>query len=253
MAGLVDAIEVIDFDDPSHSSKYPDFLEALKISDKDLCVHKGKKSHSLLEILNDNFDDKYHSDKKIYYISDVDDDDKRIIKAFAFLKIQPRIRIMNKSYEGLSIELELRCSAQKGLGLILLEHVYDYERLVLSKDDLNKRKRIKNSIPINNRCNAKRANGEQCTRRRKDDCEFCGTHVKGTPHGYIQLNSKGEELSEKKIEVVAEEVLGIVYYIDNLNNVYKTEDILEGKTNPEVIAKCVRNNNTVSIPELGLI
>lgn len=135
----------------------------------------------------------------------------------------------------------------------LLEHVYDYERLVLSKDDLNKRKRIKNSIPINNRCNAKRANGEQCTRRRKDDCEFCGTHVKGTPHGYIQLNSKGEELSEKKIEVVAEEVLGIVYYIDNLNNVYKTEDILEGKTNPEVIAKCVRNNNTVSIPELGLI
>lgn len=135
----------------------------------------------------------------------------------------------------------------------LLEHVYDYERLVLSKDDLIKRKRIKNSIPINNRCNAKRANGEQCTRRRKDDCEFCGTHVKGTPHGFIQLNSNGEELSERKVEVVAEEIFGIVYYIDNLNNVYRTEDILEGKTNPEVIAKCVRNNNMVSIPELGLI
>ena len=122
---IMSIIETIDFDDPSHSSKYPDFLEALKISDKDLCVHKGQKSHSLLEILNDNFDNKYHSDKKIYYISDVDDDDKRVIKAFAFLKIQPRIRIMNKSYEGLSVELELRCSAQKGLGLILLEHVYD--------------------------------------------------------------------------------------------------------------------------------
>ena len=135
----------------------------------------------------------------------------------------------------------------------LLEHVYDYERLVLSKDDLIKRKRIKNSIPINNRCNAKRANGEQCTRRRKDECEFCGTHVKGTPHGFIQLNSNGEELSERKIEVVAEEILGIVYYIDNLNNVYRTEDILEGKTNPEVIAKCVRNNNTVSIPDLVII
>ena len=135
----------------------------------------------------------------------------------------------------------------------LLEHIYDYQRLTLSKDDLIKRKRIKNSIPINNRCNAKRANGEQCTRRRKEDCEFCGTHVKGTPHGFIQLNSEGEELTEKKVEVIAEEIFGIVYYIDNLNNVYKTEDILEGKVNPSVIAKCVRNNGSVTIPELGLV
>jgi len=67
----------------------------------------------------------------------------------------------------------------------LLEHIYDYQRLTLSKDDLIKRKRIKNSIPINNRCNAKRANGEQCTRRRTDACDFCGTQVKGTPHGFI--------------------------------------------------------------------
>ena len=42
----------------------------------------------------------------------------------------------------------------------LLEYVYDYQRLVISKDDLIKRKRIKNSIPVNNRCSAKRANGE---------------------------------------------------------------------------------------------
>jgi len=136
----------------------------------------------------------------------------------------------------------------------LLEHIYDYERLVLSKDDLVKRKRIKNSIPINNRCNAKRANGEQCTRRRKDNCEFCGTHVKGTPHGFVLLNGEGEEMiSEKKIEVVAEDIFGIVYYIDSSNNVYKTEDILEGKPNPEVVAKCVRSNGSVSIPELGLV
>ena len=47
----------------------------------------------------------------------------------------------------------------------LLEYVYDYTRLSLSKDDFIKRKRIKNTIPLLNRCNAKRANGEQCTRR----------------------------------------------------------------------------------------
>ena len=55
----------------------------------------------------------------------------------------------------------------------MLEFVYDYDRLCLTKDDFIKRKRVKNSIPILNRCNAKRANNEQCTRRRKNGCEFC--------------------------------------------------------------------------------
>jgi len=135
----------------------------------------------------------------------------------------------------------------------LLEYIYDYQRLVLTKDDLIKRKRIKNSIPSNNRCNAKRANGEQCTRRRKEDCEFCGTHAKGAPHGYYNENNDESETSEKKIEVVAQEILGIVYFIDANNNVYRTEDILENKVNPQIIAKCVRNNGKLTIPELGLV
>jgi hypothetical protein len=133
----------------------------------------------------------------------------------------------------------------------LLEFIYDYERLTIIKDDLVKRKRIKNSIPVNNRCNAKRANGEQCTRRRKNKCEFCGTHVKGTPHGFFQSDETADN-SIQKIEVVAEEVCGIVYYIDKFNNVYKTEDILDGKQNPSIIAKCIRQNGSVTIPDLGL-
>ena len=133
----------------------------------------------------------------------------------------------------------------------LLEYVYDYERLVLTKDDLNKRKRIKNTIPSTNRCNAYRSNSEQCTRRRKENCEYCGTHSKGTPHGVINMNPP-DELTTKKLEVVAEDVGGIVYYIDKYNNVYKMEDILENKENPRIIAKCIRKNGKVSIPELGL-
>ena len=66
-----------------------------------------------------------------------------------------------------------------------IQYVYDFERLLLVKDDFIKRKRIKNAIPVTNRCNALRANNEQCTRRRKDGCEFCGTHSKGTPHGLV--------------------------------------------------------------------
>jgi hypothetical protein len=133
----------------------------------------------------------------------------------------------------------------------LLEYIYDYERLSLAKDDLIKRKRIKNSIPVMNRCNAKRANGEQCTRRRKENCEFCGTHVKGTPHGLIN-ESDVNVVSMHKLEVFAEEICGIVYYIDKMNNVYKTEDILEGKQNPRVVAKYLKQNDVYSIPEFGV-
>ena len=117
----------------------------------------------------------------------------------------------------------------------LVEYVYDYDRLCLTKTDFVKRKRIKNSIPALNRCNAKRANGEQCTRRRKDEFEFCGTHSKGTPHGLIQEGVTSENTMQK-VEVIAEDIQGIVYYIDSFNNVYKTEDILSNMKNPRIVA-----------------
>lgn len=133
----------------------------------------------------------------------------------------------------------------------LVEFVYDYTRLSLMKDDLVKRKRIKNAIPQMNRCSAKRANNEQCTRRRKEGCEFCGTHTKGTPHGLAQACDSSVE-STHKVEVIAEEIGGIVYYIDAFYNVYNTEDIMEGKQNPRIIAKYEKCNGRTSIPELGI-
>ena len=122
----------------------------------------------------------------------------------------------------------------------LLEYIYEYEKLALDKDDMNKRKRVKNSVPAMNRCSAKRATGEQCTRRRKDGCEYCGTHAKGTPNG--QVHADGEHGQTKKFEVLAEEINGIVYYIDKFNNVYKTEEILQGKENPTIVGKCTKVN-----------
>lgn len=134
----------------------------------------------------------------------------------------------------------------------LLEFIYDYDRLQLTKEDFIKRKRVKNAIPNANRCIAKRANGEQCTRRRKDEaCEFCGTHSKGTPHGLIQGDVI--ENDKQKIEAFAEDINGIVYYIDKYQNVYKTEDILSNKENPLIVAKAVKNGTQYSIPEFGLI
>jgi hypothetical protein len=135
----------------------------------------------------------------------------------------------------------------------LIEYVYEYERLILAKDDFAKRKRVKNAIPVSNRCHALRANGEQCTRQRKDNCEFCGTHSKGVPHGLLSQNGLPTPPITQKLEVIAEEIKGIVYYVDQFKNVYKTEDILANKQNPEIIAKYEKNvSGCYSIPSLGI-
>jgi len=131
----------------------------------------------------------------------------------------------------------------------LLEFVYEYERLTFSKDDLSKRKRVKNCIPMQNRCSAKRANNEQCTRKRKDGCEFCGTHAKGAPHGLAEDECA---VCTKPVDVIAKNIMGLVYYIDKFMNVYKTSDILEGKVDPEIIAKCKVINGEYTIPKYGL-
>jgi hypothetical protein len=134
----------------------------------------------------------------------------------------------------------------------LIEFVYEYQRLQLTKDDISKRKRVKNTIPVANRCNAKRANDEHYTRRRKDGCEFCGTHIKGIPHGLIDDSTNRLEPVMEKVEVIVQEIGGIVYYIDTKNNVYCTEDIVENKTNPRIVAKYVLSNGVYSIPEFNL-
>ena len=132
----------------------------------------------------------------------------------------------------------------------LIEYIYEYERLQMYNDDLSKRKRIKNTIPVTNRCNAKRASGEQCTRRRKEGSVFCGTHVKGVPHGLA-----GDENTEltAKLDVTATEIMGIVYYIDNNKNVYNTEDIMEKSQTPRIIAQYENHSGRITIPELGLV
>jgi hypothetical protein len=136
----------------------------------------------------------------------------------------------------------------------LLSFIYEYKRLQFETTDLHKRKRVKNSIPKFDRCSACRANGEQCTRRRKDTFDFCGTHTKGTPHGIVDTNGLlPSTTNTQKIEVWTADIKGILYYIDNFNNVYQTEDIVENKVNPSIIAKYVKDeNNIFSIPDFGI-
>jgi hypothetical protein len=116
-----------------------------------------------------------------------------------------------------------------------LKFVYDFQNLELSKEDFVKRKRVKNYVPNYERCSGKRANGEQCSRRKKTDECFCGTHIKGTPHGVVEESEKDQQNTMTKIEVWVQEIKGINYYIDNANNVYLPGDILSNNSNPRKI------------------
>ena len=162
--------------------------------------------------------------------------------------------------------LDISQDSDKNKTSDFLKFVFDYTSFELTKSDFQKRKRAKNIIPQQEKCIAKRANGVQCTRRRKQsDVLMCGTHLKGTPHGvcseddthntndtnlnYAQKNI----LQTTKVEIWIQEIKGINYYIDNVNNVYRTEDIISNKQNPDIIAKWKLNgNDKYSIPEFGI-
>lgn len=134
----------------------------------------------------------------------------------------------------------------------LFQYIYDYERLTLTKEDFSKRKRVKNMVNFCERCCAKRATSEQCTRRKKDGSDYCGTHIKGTPHGIMVSNNDEVKQNIQKIEVWAQDIQGIMYYVDKSGNVYKAEEIILNKVNPKVIAKYVKNGDHYSIPEFGI-
>jgi hypothetical protein len=87
---------------------------------------------------------------------------------------------------------------------------------------------------------------------------YCGTHClkqsqqgRGTtiPPPPIQP----ENIIEKAVEVTAQEIQGIIYYLDAELNVYNTEDIFKNIHNPRIIAKAIRlGNHSFSIPSLGI-
>ena len=123
----------------------------------------------------------------------------------------------------------------------LLTYVYDYDKLAFKQDDFMKRKRNKLGISNCGRCIAKRSNGEQCTRRKKQGCEFCGTHTKGIPHGICETLEIQQEPTTNTQNVRLEDINGIMYFIDSNNNVYQTEDVVMHKRNPQIIGKLIEN------------
>jgi len=130
----------------------------------------------------------------------------------------------------------------------LLQFIYNYERLVIEKEDLANRKRLKNIVPHYDRCCSRRANNEQCTRRKKEGCSYCGTHMKGTPHGIIDsMDKDSSKIKTTKTELWAQDIQGIIYYLDKSNNVYSAEDIVSNNPTPKIFAKYIKKGENYEI------
>lgn len=157
--------------------------------------------------------------------------------------------INNNKKESLSMDSYLH---MKNKVSDLLNFVYNFEKLKLQKDDFMKRKRVKSIVPIYDRCCAKRANGEQCTRRKKEGETYCGTHIKGTPHSVMEESPDMPTTKNVKVDIWAQDIKGIIYYIDKNMNVYDTEDIMNIDKHPKrVIAKYeVDSNGLYNIPSM---
>jgi hypothetical protein len=104
-----------------------------------------------------------------------------------------------------------------------MNYVSTYPRLIFTEDDFSKRKRVKNHVPEYDRCIAKRADGCQCTRRKKEGTYHCGTHMKGTPHGEMNKNMTQQK---KKVELTVQYEKGIPQYVDESGKRYCAEDVL---------------------------
>ena len=156
--------------------------------------------------------------------------EKRILQKFNDHVAEFKTRILEEMSKGTTLEETIQL-------------VQQCEPLPLDRTDFAKRRRTKNSVPPEERCNAKSAKNDQCTRRRKNGHTCCGTHSKGVPHGLMST----DDTRARQKEVWAEDINGIIYYIDVDHNVYKTEDIMKNLTNPTILAKWSKDGDLYTI------
>lgn len=138
--------------------------------------------------------------------------------------------------------IQAKCSIESEKNS-LINFIDQINILELEQSDFSKRKRIRNNVPIYERCNAKRANGDRCTRKKKDGKDYCGTHLKSQPHGIIS-NEDTNETNFKNILVRTQDINGVIYYIDDFNNVYYHQDIMNNIHNPRIVSKYKYDKNT---------
>jgi len=97
-----------------------------------------------------------------------------------------------------------------------------------SKKIIKKKTNKKNNI-----CMAKKADGYQCTRRKKNNMDYCGKHIKKLKFGRIDDELRYSD-KEKYVKTRRENIDGEFYLVDEQNLVYSCS-----KTHPLVLGKRV--------------
>ena len=109
---------------------------------------------------------------------------------------------------------------------------------------------------MSNICEAYKSDNLQCTRNKKKGEIYCGTHMKNAPNGSIndiihnrsptdsikpphQLHAKADNCNEKSRYVYEHNINNIIYFIDDDNNIYLTEDVMLQNINPQIIGKYI--------------
>jgi len=129
----------------------------------------------------------------------------------------------------------------------------DYSKLVKQYCKTTKKKYKKNSIDKSLQCMAKKADGKQCTRRRKvkdiegniitPSIEYCGKHIKSIKYGRIDDDEKFEDTS-RYIKTIRENIDGEYYLVDEADRVYSYN-----KEFPLLLGKKI-NNKLILLDDL---
>ena len=114
-------------------------------------------------------------------------------------------------------------------------------------DMTQKRKRKKNKqLSVGELCMARKADNHQCTRRRKDNSEYCGKHFNNLKYGRIDDEDKYS--SDNFIKCSPETIDGKEYLVDTSTNIVYTYDF----ENPKIVGKKASDGSLVLLSEMTL-
>lgn len=155
----------------------------------------------------------------------------------------------------LALDFKHSCTQDREKVQELLQYIHEYPSYPQNETPkpTTKPKKTKTTLELKNRCVAKLSNGGQCSRQSLKDGTLCGSHVSIQPYGMISTSEIKDGKEIVSHEVFAVEIQGLVYYIDHMGNVFRTEDILLNAVNPAIIAKYVKTDSGYTIPSLGLM
>ena len=134
---------------------------------------------------------------------------------------------MKKALEDLSLNYSVKNNGKN----VTLDELYEKYCIDDLKIDYTKKKKRKKNKQLgkDELCMAKKADGCQCTRRRKENNEYCGKHLGNLKFGRIDDDEKYKD-TDKYIKTMHEKINGNDYLVDENNVVYSFD-----KNNPTVI------------------